>query len=152
MPPFAPTRHAYRDDPHVPPFDDRFGVVVFDGECVLCSRSMRLLVRLDRNRRFRLATAQGPIGQGLYRHCGLSADGFETYLVVIDGRVLTRSDAVIALVRALPWPWRALAASRVVPRPFRDAAYDLLARHRYRLFGRADYCALVGPEMRERLI
>ncbi len=143
--------YTYRDDPEVPAFDGEHPLVVFDGECVLCSRSMRLLVRLDRERRFRLTTAQGPLGQALYRHAGLPSVGFETYLAVIDGRILVRSDAIIAIARLLPWPGRAAVLLRILPRPIRDAAYLFVARRRYRLFGRTHYCAMLSPEMRDRL-
>jgi predicted DCC family thiol-disulfide oxidoreductase YuxK len=145
-------RHAYRDDPDVPHFDDRYALVVFDGECVLCSRAMQLLVRMDRHGHFRLTPAQGRLGLALYRHVELPTDKFETYLVVIDGRILTKSAAMIAIARILPWPWRAFAMTRLIPARVRDGAYLLLARHRYRLFGRTSYCGLISAEMRKRLL
>ncbi len=147
-----PAPYSYLDDQRVPAFDDRHPLVVFDGECVLCSRSMRLLVRLDRARRFRLTAAQGPLGQALYRHAGLPADTFQTYLVVSGGRIYGKSDAMLAIARELPWPWRAGLMLRLVPRPVRDRLYGLVAKHRYRLFGRTALCALASSEMRSRLV
>ena len=144
--------YSYRDDPAVPSFPDGQALVVFDGECVFCSRSMRVLVRLDRHRRFRLTPAQGPLGQALYRHLGLPGDDFQTYLLVQNGRIYGKSDALVAMARALPWPARAGAALRLLPRPVRDGLYGFVARHRYKLLGRTRLCGLVTPEMRERLV
>jgi predicted DCC family thiol-disulfide oxidoreductase YuxK len=147
-----PAPYSYRHDPGVPSFDDEHALVVFDGECVLCSRSMRLLVRLDRAGRFRLTPAQGVLGQALYRYAGLPTDSFETYLVVIDGFILTKSDAIIAIAQALPWPGRAAVSLRIAPRRLRDGAYSWVARRRYGLFGRTKLCGLLNAEMQDRLL
>lgn len=143
---------SWRDDPAMPAFPDDAPLVVFDGDCVLCSRSMRLLARLDRARRFRMTPAQGAIGQALYRHLGLPTDRFATYLLVADGRIHQRSDAIVEIARRLRGPWRAAAALAIVPRRLRDALYDLVARHRYRIFGRREACGLRDPALTDRLI
>jgi predicted DCC family thiol-disulfide oxidoreductase YuxK len=144
--------HSWRADPHVPEFDDSQPLIVFDGDCVLCSRSMRLILRLDKKQRFRFATAQGAIGQGLYRHLGLPTDIFETYLLVSDGRAYQRTAAVIEIAKRLGWPWKAGAALVIIPRPVRDALYNLVARHRYRIFGRSTACGIADPAVRERIL
>lgn len=146
------TTHAYRGDPQVPDFDDSQPLIVFDGDCVLCSRTMRLILRLDRKQCFRFATAQGEIGQGLYRHLSLPTDSFETYLLVTNGKVFQRSTAVIEIAKRLGWPWKASAAFVIIPRPVRDALYNLVARHRYRIFGRIEACGITDPELRRRMI
>lgn len=127
-------------------------LVIFDSDCVFCSRSMRLLVRLDRRGVFRLASAQGPIGQAAYAKLGLSLVEFETNLVVDGAAVHRKSDAIVAMARRLPWPWRAGVALQLVPRRIRDAAYDLVARRRYRIFGRRAACGLDDPKIRARLV
>ena len=127
-------------------------VIVFDGECLLCSRTAQFVLKHDRRRRFRLTTAQGESGQGLYRALGLRADAFETMLVVRDGRAFTESDAALAIASGLGWPWRAVSAARIVPRPLRDAVYRLVARNRYRWFGRRDACWAPTPEVADRII
>lgn len=131
---------------------DRRPLVVFDSDCVFCSRSMRLLVRLDRKARFRLTSAQGPIGQALYARLGLDRDEFETNIVAANGHFYLKSDSVIVMALGLPWPWRAAAALRLVPRPLRDAAYDFVASRRYRIFGKRTACGLADPRIAERLV
>jgi predicted DCC family thiol-disulfide oxidoreductase YuxK len=144
--------YRWRDDPGVREFDDTQPLVVFDGDCVFCSRSMRLVARMDRRGRIRMTPAQGALGQSLYRHAALATDRFDTYLVLAEGRMFKRSDALVALAEQLPYPWRALRILAIVPRSLRDAAYGLLARHRYRLFGRREGCGLADPALARRLI
>lgn len=143
---------SWRDDPAMPVFPDDAPLVVFDGDCVLCSRSMRLLARLDRARVFRMTPAQGAIGQALYRHLGLPTDRFETYLLVADGRIHQRSDAIVEIARRLRRPWKAAVALAIIPRRLRDALYGRVARHRYRIFGRREACGLRDPALTDRLI
>ena len=144
--------YAYREDPEVPPFDDGRPLIVFDGDCVFCSRSMRLIARMDRARLYRMTPAQGALGTALYRHAGLPTNRYDTFLVVLDGRIHGKSDAILAIAERLPWPWRAGSLIRVVPRTLRDAAYGLLARNRYRIFGRREACGIAMPELAERLL
>lgn len=144
--------YRWRSDEGVPRFDDAQPLVVFDGDCVFCSRSMRIVSRLDHRRRIRMTPAQGALGQALYRHVGLPTDRFETFLVLAGGLTFQRSDALVALARELPPPWRTLRLLSVVPRGLRDVVYGLLARHRYRLFGRREACGLADPELARRLI
>ena len=127
-------------------------LIVFDGECVLCSRTAQFVLKRDRRRRFRLTTAQGATGQALYRQLGLSTARFETMLVVKDGRALTESDAALAIAAGLGWPWRAAAAARILPRHLRDAAYRLVARNRYRWFGRRETCWAPTADVRDRIL
>ena len=125
-------------------------LIVFDGHCVLCSANARFVLRHDRDRRFRLATAQGKIGLAIQRRFGLDAGA--TILVVQDGRALARSEAVLAIATGLGWPWRAFGIIRLVPRLIRDPVYDLVARNRYRWFGRRDACWLPDPADRDRIL
>src|SRR5688572_4468471 len=127
-------------------------LIVFDGLCVLCSGNARFVLRHDRRRHFNLTTAQGPLGEALYRHFGLSTDDYETMLVIDGGRLFTQSDGAIAIARGLGWPWRAAAAARIVPRPIRNAVYRLIARNRYRLFGRRDVCWTPSPGEADRIL
>jgi len=125
-------------------------VIVFDGECVLCSRFFRFMLRHDRAARFAFVTAQSELGQALYRALDLPLDDFETNLVIRDGRIHQRLGAFAAAMGALGWPWRALALCRFVP--FRDALYHRVARNRYAIFGRYDRCLLPDAALRARFL
>lgn len=147
-----PQAFSYAEDPSVPAWDDDAGLIVFDGECVLCSAFARFVFRHDQRGRFRFTMAQSPLGQALYRHYGLDEHDFETNLVIIDGRLHAKMASFARVMATLGWPWRILSAVRLIPRPIGDWMYDRIARNRYRLFGRYDSCRLPSPELRDRII
>ncbi|KAB2912375.1 MAG: thiol-disulfide oxidoreductase DCC family protein [Hyphomicrobiaceae bacterium] len=144
--------YSYRADPAVPAFPDDKAIIVFDGVCVLCTASARFVIKRDRVRAFRFATAQSPLGQALYRHYGLDPDAFETNLVLSGGRAFGKLDSVAATGLHLGGVWRLLALLRVIPRPIGDWLYDQVARNRYALFGRNDRCMIPPPDWRNRFI
>lgn len=143
---------SWRSDPNLATFADDGPLIVFDGECVLCSANAQFVLRHDRRGRFRLTTAQGPLGQALYRHLGLSTSDYETILLIEDGRVRRDSDGVLGIADGLGWPWRAAVVLRILPRPLRDWLYRLVARNRYRLFGRRLACWVPPAEVRDRIL
>lgn len=145
-------RWSWRADPAVPAFEDSGPVLVFDGHCVLCSASARFVLRHDRVGAFRFLAAQSPLGQALYAHFGLDPRAMTSVLLLAQGRLLTRSDAALAVLRRPGGAWAALAWLRRIPRPLRDGAYALIARHRYRLFGRRDVCEVPEPNRTPRLL
>jgi predicted DCC family thiol-disulfide oxidoreductase YuxK len=148
----SPELFSWRDDPEVPAFADDHPLIVFDGDCVLCSANARFVLRNDRRRRFRLTTAQSPLGAALYRHFGLRSDEEGTILVLEGGRLLTDSDAAIAIPAGLGWPWRIAAAARILPRPLRDSLYAWVARNRLRWFGRRETCWVPAPADSDRIL
>lgn len=125
-------------------------IMVFDSHCVLCSRTVRWVIRHDPNRRVAFAGTQSAAGKGLFDASGHDAN--VTFLLVTRDGVRVRSDAGLALIEMLG-KWRALAAiGRRIPRPLRDGVYDLVARNRYRIFGRREACAVPGADERARYL
>lgn len=120
--------------------------------CVLCSANAGFILRHDTRGRFRLATMQGAVGRALMQRFGIDTIDPETFILVRDGRALRNSDAVLAIWQGLGWPWKALAILRLVPRRLRDFAYRLVARNRYRWFGRRETCFVPTPEQAERIL
>ena len=138
-------------------------LVMFDGHCGFCNASVRWLVRRDRRDRLRFVALESvSAAPVLARHevGGSMARGSipETILVVRNTggaaeSVLVRSDAVVALLRELPrpWPWVGVAL-RLIPRAVRDLGYRLVARWRYRIWGRLESCPMPSAEERERFL
>ena len=127
-------------------------VVVFDGHCVLCSANAQFVLKHDRQRRLRLAAMQGETGSAIYCSLGIDPADPETMVVVDGDKVLRDSDGVLAIYRALGWPWKALALGRIVPRALRDPLYLLVARNRYRLFGRRETCWMPNARDQARIL
>ncbi|WP_434221337.1 thiol-disulfide oxidoreductase DCC family protein [Mesorhizobium opportunistum] len=152
LPPFnRPKVQRPKSSPSEPSGTSR-QLIVFDGVCVLCSGSVRMVVRLDRKSRFRFATAQSPFGEALFRKHGLRTDAYETNLVLVDGAVFTRLDSFVAVMAELGWPWRAAKALLLLPRPLRDWLYERVAKNRYALFGKKDSCDVPSAELRGRFL
>jgi predicted DCC family thiol-disulfide oxidoreductase YuxK len=137
-------------------------LVIFDGHCGLCNGTVRWLLRRDSQDRLRFAASESAKVAGLLARHGISLPeakaGPTTILVVQEfghaaERVLERSEAVLALLAELPRPWPAVAAAlRWVPRPMLDLGYRLVARWRYRIWGRVENCPLATPEARTHFL
>jgi predicted DCC family thiol-disulfide oxidoreductase YuxK len=134
-------------------------VLLFDGECGLCNRVVRALLRLDRRARLRFAPLQGPPAQEFLRVHGISLKDFDSLVLVPDWarreqpEFLLRTAAVIAALRICGGAGRGFAAAlRLIPARLRDAAYCLVARWRYRVFGVWRPRPLPRPEWAERFL
>jgi predicted DCC family thiol-disulfide oxidoreductase YuxK len=136
-------------------------VVLYDGTCGLCNRAVRFLLRIDRRGVLRFSTLQGAPGQAWLLAHGLPAGDFESMVFVRNwggaadagpGAYALRTDALVAALEACGGAGRALAWIRLVPRPWRDAGYRLVARVRYRLFGEWRARPLARPEWGDRFI
>jgi predicted DCC family thiol-disulfide oxidoreductase YuxK len=121
-------------------------LLVFDGYCQLCSGWARFLSRHPVSPPFRLVAMQTEEGRSLLSAQRIDPLDPSTFLVIDRGLVFRESAAVIHVVSALGGPWRVMHVTRVIPRPLRDAMYRLLARNRYRWFGRRQACYLPGNE------
>jgi predicted DCC family thiol-disulfide oxidoreductase YuxK len=150
MPEVSKQPFSYRNDPAVPDFDDRKALFVFDGICVLCSGGASWIMRNDGRALVNFTPAQEALGQALYAHYDIDMD--ESYLLIADGSAYTASRGYLELCRILGRWWHALRMSAVIPEHLRDWLYALVARNRYRWFGKADFCALLTKEQRERLL
>lgn len=128
-------------------------VILFDGVCGLCNRTVDLLLRHDRRGRLRFAAQQSPAGQALLARHGLPPDALAYLVLVENGGVATRSTAVLRIGRLLGGGWAGLAAlGYLVPRPLRDALYDFVARRRYAWFGRRADCRVPTADERARFL
>jgi predicted DCC family thiol-disulfide oxidoreductase YuxK len=117
-------------------------VVVFDGICHVCSGWVRFLERHRIEPPFRLLPMQSEEGKALLMQYGIDPEDPATFLVLEGGKAFTKSDGSIRIVAALGGVWRIFEAARIIPKPWRDALYQLLARNRYRWFGQRDTCYL----------
>ncbi|WIV49840.1 DUF393 domain-containing protein [Marivivens sp. LCG002] len=143
---------SFRDDPTVPSFDDYAPVAVMDAECAFCSWSARLLHRLDKSGEVRICPIQSPLGAALARHYGLDPSDPVSWLFLDEGRAFVDLEAVIQAGQRMGGWARFTVLFRVFPRPVRDWLYRSVARNRYRLFGKADMCALPDLLFQKRLL
>ncbi|MCR1567698.1 thiol-disulfide oxidoreductase DCC family protein [Mixta sp.] len=127
-------------------------VVLYDGTCKLCNGWVNFLLRYDRYRTVRLAAVQSEQGKTLLRWAGLPEDKISTIVLIAHGQVYLRADAIFRVMGGLPWPWRLLAALRFLPSALSNRCYDLIARNRYRLFGRYDGMRAIAADHPQRFL
>jgi len=144
--------YSYRGDPAVPAFPDDRPIIVFDGYCALCAGWAQFVLRHDARKVFRLLPAQTPLGRALYVHYGLDPQDYETNILIADGVATFKSEACIRMAEALGLPWSLVAVFRVLPRPWRDRLYGVLARNRLRVFGRRTTCYAPTPRDADRFL
>ena len=106
--------YSCRLDPEAPPFADDKPILVFDGECVLCSQTVKFVFAHDRERRIRFIVAHTPLGAALYRHFGLKSQDYETNIVLEDGRASTISESSTRLFELVGPPWSLMSAFRLI--------------------------------------
>ncbi|MBX7223433.1 MAG: DCC1-like thiol-disulfide oxidoreductase family protein [Blastocatellia bacterium] len=139
-------------------FDTNSGpILLFDGVCGFCNHVVQFIVRHDRKKTLRFAALQSRLGQAVCnRHPVLahvdSVVMFHPATAKTPERIAFRSDATLEIAAYLGGVWQVLVIGRWVPRFIRDRLYDLVARFRYRFFGKLDACLLPAPEMRARFI
>ena len=124
------------------------GVILFDGVCNLCNGFVNWVIDRDPEVRFVFLALQTPAGRELASRAGLDPDVLGTLVVIESGRVRLRSDGVLWVGRRLRSRLAPFAGiGSYIPRPVRDLGYRLVARMRYRLFGRQESCRLPTPEL-----
>ena len=130
------------------PDDD---VILYDGVCVFCSRWVRFVNARDHEGRFRFTPIQSAYGTRLAQAFGIDPADPDTNAVVHGGKAHLKSDAALTVLSNLPgWSWsRVLFA---VPKPLRDVVYGLVARNRYRIFGRYEACFVPDANLRKRVL
>ena len=131
-------------------------LLLYDGVCGLCNHLVQFLMRRDRRDRLRFAALQSPLGRSLVQAAGGDPDVLDTLYVIVGGphgpRARVRSRAVLSAVAALGGIYRPMSWLRIVPAFVLDPLYRLVARIRYRVFGRHDTCVLPTPEERARFL
>jgi len=127
--------------------------VLFDGVCDLCTGVVRFTIEHDPEDRYRFAPLQEPTGKRLLAEHDLETDRLNTFVLIEGGTAYTRSEAAVRLLQGLGGAWGLLGrVLGLVPRPLRELGYRLVARSRYRVFGRQETCMVPGPEIRDRFI
>lgn len=127
-------------------------IVVFDGLCNFCSKSVEFIIKQDKKAIFRFAAIQSRTGGELIRQFGMDPNDIKTFMLVKGGRAYIRSEAVLQIVKQFQAPWRFLLVLRLIPRPVRDWAYTLFANNRYRWFGKMEKCMVPSPDINARFM
>lgn len=133
-------------------------ILLYDGVCGLCNRLVQFILRRDPTAIFRFAALQSPFAARILTRHGANPADLDTVYVVINcdetgESLFPRSDAVLFVLKQLGGFWRLAAiVLQPVPRPLRDWGYRIVARTRYRIFGRYETCPLPSEDTRARFL
>ncbi len=133
-------------------------ILLYDGVCGLCNRSVQFILRHDRAGVFRFASLQSNLAASILTRHGLQPERLDTVYLVLHYEspgesLLARSDAVVSVLKRLGGIWGPLGiVFNIFPRALRDWMYRLVARHRYQMFGKYDACPVPTAETRARFL
>ena len=124
-------------------------VILFDGVCNLCSISVQFIIKHDPKRQFRIASLQSEFGQQVLAQFGLPADELNSFILLEDGKIYTKSSGALRVTKKLNGLWPMLYGFIIVPPFIRNAVYSWVAHNRYKWFGKKEACWLPTPELRK---
>ena len=115
-------------------------IVLFDGICNLCNASVRFITRHDKNNTIQFASLQSETAKEILSQLNIDSQKIDSIIFISNEKMLIKSDAAIEIAKLLHGFPRLLKYFQFIPRPIRDFVYDLIAKNRYRLFGKS--CSL----------
>ncbi|MDZ7880853.1 MAG: thiol-disulfide oxidoreductase DCC family protein [Saprospiraceae bacterium] len=127
-------------------------IILFDGVCNLCNASVQFVIERDPMAVFRFAALQSDFGQAILAKNAVNTEGGGTVILVENGQVYDRSTAALRVAKRLSGGIKLLAVFLIVPKPIRDFFYKIIARNRYRWFGKQETCWLPAKELKARFI
>jgi predicted DCC family thiol-disulfide oxidoreductase YuxK len=127
-------------------------VVLFDGVCNLCNRSVQLLIRLDRKKVFRFASLQSAFAKKQLSLYDEPKNLPDSIVLILEDKTFFRSDAILRIAWILGGLWRISVLGYLLPGGLRDYLYDRIAANRYRWFGKRGQCMVPDPELKSRFL
>lgn len=135
---------------HYDPSHDH--LLLFDGVCHLCDNSVKFILKRDPAGKIKFAPIQSPLGSKLYTQNGLDPAAPNAMLFLTPRGAFKASDAALEIARTLGGVWKLALVFKLLPRVLRDAAYYVIARNRYRWFGKHESCMMPTPELKARML
>ncbi|MBL7690761.1 MAG: DUF393 domain-containing protein [Flavipsychrobacter sp.] len=132
------------DEPHL--------IVFFDGVCNLCNRTVQILIRNDKAQQLTFCSLQSGRGAAVMKKVENTAATPKSIILKAGDKYYTKSTAVLKIARILGGAWALLYPLVLIPRPLRDVVYDLIARNRYRWFGRSGTCMMPDHTVAARFL
>lgn len=127
------------------------GVILFDGVCRFCNSSVQFVIKHDTEAYFKFASLQSKTGREFLRKYGID-DEIDSFVLILGDSYYTHSDAVLMVCKFLDHPWKWLYVMRFIPRPIRNMIYNIIAKNRYKWFGKETSCIVPSRDIRERFL
>jgi predicted DCC family thiol-disulfide oxidoreductase YuxK len=127
-------------------------IILFDGVCNYCNSMVNFVIQQDKNKKFKFAALQSEAGQKILQKCSLPTQDFDSFILIENGKVFKSSTAGLKVLNKLPVYWKWSQVFWIVPKFLRDAVYNVIAKNRYKWFGRKETCMIPSPQVKERFL
>lgn len=129
-----------------------YSIILFDGICNFCNSSVNFIIDRDYKNRFRFAPLQSGSGKELLEKFNLDADNLKTIILIEDGRYFTKTTAVLRIAKKLRGFWKFFYVFIIIPPFIRNIFYNIIARYRYRWFGKKETCRIPTSEEKTKFL
>jgi len=127
-------------------------IILFDGICNFCNSSVNFIMARDYKNKFKFAALQSEAGQELTRKLNIDTKKLDSIILIKDNRYYARSSAVILIAKELGFPWNLLYIFIIIPPFIRNISYNIIARYRYKWFGKRESCRVPTAAEREKFL
>lgn len=127
-------------------------ILLFDGVCNLCNETVLFIIDKDPKKRIKFAALQSVGGREIIEKIRLEANYLKSLVLIIGDKYYLKSDAVFQILSILGGVWKLFYVFKIIPKPIRDYMYDLIAKYRYKVFGRKENCMIPSEEIRQRFL
>ena len=129
-----------------------YPIVLFDGVCNFCNYWVNFAIKRDKKKKLRFTPLQGETAKRLLPQYNISSTSLSSVIFIDGNKVYTQSSAAIRICKYLDGGWKLFYGLMIIPKFFRDWIYNIIARNRYKWFGKKDVCMIPTPEMRARFL
>ena len=123
-------------------------VILFDGVCNLCNASVQYVIKHDKKKLFRFASLQSSFGESVLKQYDLPVNTFNSFILLSDNKIYTRSTAALLVAKKLSGLIKLFYGFIIIPKFIRDFVYDVIAKNRYKWFGKKEACWVPTPELK----
>ena len=127
-------------------------ILLFDGVCNLCNSIVQFTIKRDPNGRFKFTSLQSESGQSLLKQFSLPTNDFGSFVFINGNKYFIKSSAGLHVLKELGGVWKVFYIFIIIPRPLRDFVYNIIAKTRYKVFGKRDTCMIPTPELKQRFL
>ena len=127
-------------------------ILLFDGVCNLCNSLVQFVIKRDTKGIFKFAPLQSDIGQALLKKLDLPTDDLSSFILIHDDKYFLKSSAGLHVLKVLGGFWKMCYVFIIFPPPWRDFIYDIIAKTRYRIFGKRNACMIPTPDIAQRFL
>ncbi len=128
-------------------------IILFDGVCNLCDKSVQFIIKHDKNDVFRFVALQSEIGQSILKHIGISNKNFDSIVLYVPGvAYYLKSNAAIEIANALGIFFSFGQYFKIIPRFLRDPIYEYIAKNRYKWYGKKDQCLIPTAALKDKFL